>query len=867
MIDWIQQLVLSGLMSLTALFGGGDSFGAQPAFTAFQGGTGTSSPSGILYGDETIRLKTVTIGDNLTFADGTLSATGGSSFGYPFPLNATSTRLTFEDGIALSTNEALYLQGAGDENWRIFGDTSNNINFFMSGSPGGRYFNFGNNDSGGNVFIIEGLTGSTTIKGLLSAQGGATTTDLQVTSDLTFGGVTGDGWSDFCESITGSADLCDGDDASGDSGNAFDYLFPSNATTTQLAFSAGLTSFGSKIASTTAVVCKQSAACDYTSVQAAIDAGNTSLYLRNGVYSEQVTLANAKTTIIGESLGAIIQCNGLTQSPCIDINAKDEPHFSNFAIRETNATANGVGIDFGDSAIGKYENLRISNFATSTQAVDSVSNTFYNVFDKITYFNPKVCIDLGGSQANNNTFSNSRCRPMVLAGSYGAFLTDARGTTLQSMNFEATSTTHTTGIYIGPTSRETTIVNPWIEANAVGINITAGANRTTLIGGSITSNGTDITDNGTQSVFLNTSDTGVLVNHFGHASTTALSVSGLTASRPVFTDPASGLSSSGTVGAIEAAVGSQNILLETEIDGCSELAALLDGETGSCNGTSGPVFPNAPTFSGSVTMPYASTTAISIGSDFISDLSTGLSISAAGAVTVDTSGTWSGNAVTATALAGNGANCAANQYPLGVDASGAVESCTADANTTYTAGDNLTLTGTDIDLDATLAGLTGITSTGNLDFGGASFLEIPNGTGPTADDPGELAHDTSGNQLILDDFVVGSAVEKIWSVTVASTSPAFNSGGLLPIPLHLDGYTITALRCYVVGGTSKVVAVEDASANSSEDITCATTATSDDGSITNATYTAAELANIDFGATSGTVDYVTISAFGTITRE
>lgn len=36
-----------------------------------------------------------------------------------------------------------------------------------------------------------------------------------------------------------------------------------------------------------------------------------------------------------------------------------------------------------------------------------------------------------------------------------------------------------------------------------------------------------------------------------------------------------------------------------------------------------------------------------------------------------------GNVATATALAANGANCAAGQYPLGVDASGAVEGCTA----------------------------------------------------------------------------------------------------------------------------------------------------------------------------------------------
>ena len=47
----------------------------------------------------------------------------------------------------------------------------------------------------------------------------------------------------------------------------------------------------------------------------------------------------------------------------------------------------------------------------------------------------------------------------------------------------------------------------------------------------------------------------------------------------------------------------------------------------------------------------------------------------------------SGNSATATALAANGANCAADHYALGVDASGAVESCTADANTTYASSD------------------------------------------------------------------------------------------------------------------------------------------------------------------------------------
>lgn len=82
--------------------------------------------------------------------------------------------------------------------------------------------------------------------------------------------------------------------------------------------------------------------------------------------------------------------------------------------------------------------------------------------------------------------------------------------------------------------------------------------------------------------------------------------------------------------------------------------------------------------------------------------------------------TISGNAGTATALAANGGNCTSGQAPLGVDASGAVESCfdvwteaentsaaylssvDISANTNLTAGRSLTLTGDDVLADAEL---------------------------------------------------------------------------------------------------------------------------------------------------------------------
>ena len=78
-------------------------------------------------------------------------------------------------------------------------------------------------------------------------------------------------------------------------------------------------------------------------------------------------------------------------------------------------------------------------------------------------------------------------------------------------------------------------------------------------------------------------------------------------------------------------------------------------------------------------------------------------------LTLDTSGTWTGNAGTASALAANAANCTAGSAAGGVTAAGAAEDCTdywteaentaADYEQALTAGDALTRTGDDFDFD------------------------------------------------------------------------------------------------------------------------------------------------------------------------
>ena len=192
-----------------------------------------------------------------------------------------------------------------------------------------------------------------------------------------------------------------------------------------------------------------------------------------------------------------------------------------------------------------------------------------------------------------------------------------------------------------------------------------------------------------------------------------------------------------------------------------------------------------------------------------------------------------------------------------------------DTNTTYLGGTNLTLTDTTFAVDDVFVLHAGDICTGVHDYGGATSFEIPNASAGVVNAMGEITWDSTDSQLVIygtEERVIPTEV-KIWSVAIASTSPAFIDSGLFPVPPVADGFTITHIECRVYGGTNKVIAIEDASANSTENITCLATVTDDDGSITNPTYTASEISYIDFGATSGAVNYVMISVFGKYTRE
>jgi hypothetical protein len=174
-------------------------------------------------------------------------------------------------------------------------------------------------------------------------------------------------------------------------------------------------------------------------------------------------------------------------------------------------------------------------------------------------------------------------------------------------------------------------------------------------------------------------------------------------------------------------------------------------------------------------------------------------------------------------------------------------------------------------IEAAIDTLSNLTLTGTIDAGGATSFEIPNGTGPTVDTLGEIALDTTDNQFLVATGTSARAIPtitKLWGGTLASTSIDFASGGRIALPPHRDGVVITEVHCFVDGGTSKVINMDTMAGGAQLDsLTCATTLTSDTAQSANNSLSAGALMALEFGATTGTVDYVTFSVWGYIKPE
>lgn len=283
-----------------------------------------------------------------------------------------------------------------------------------------------------------------------------------------------------------------------------------NSTSTTASTFAGLVEVQNWTVSTTTMACAKG--CEFTSIQTALNAGWKNVRLKGETYSEQITIQNDNTTIMGDNMrGSTIQCNGSTQSPCVNFNGKNFVSIRDLSVSESGGVTEGIGIDVANVSHFDLENLSIGGFATGTRVHDSGNLTFYGKMENMRWFDNTSCLEVSGSLANNHNVEGGRCRPKSGEGGIGIALFDARGWTFKGTNVEPSNGTGIIGVRVGTTTREITFLNPWIEGSTgTGVEIMSGANRISFFGGTVTGWGTDISNNGTNTTLLGVNRTGSL---------------------------------------------------------------------------------------------------------------------------------------------------------------------------------------------------------------------------------------------------------------------------------------------------------------------------------------------------------------------
>ncbi len=173
---------------------------------------------------------------------------------------------------------------------------------------------------------------------------------------------------------------------------------------------------------------------------------------------------------------------------------------------------------------------------------------------------------------------------------------------------------------------------------------------------------------------------------------------------------------------------------------------------------------------------------------------------------------------------------------------------------------------------ADIAEADGDTFTGVHDFGGATSIEIVNGTAPTINAEGEVGHDTTADQLI---FGAGADVlDHRRSIAFTIETPV-DADNILLGKLQW-GITITDVHCIVDpadSAESVVIDIEERGATGDTPvsfdatITCDNDGAEDDGAISNATFDAGDWVSLDIGTVTGTVTQVSGAVYFTIIRE
>jgi hypothetical protein len=255
-----------------------------------------------------------------------------------------------------------------------------------------------------------------------------------------------------------------------------------------------------------------SGATDTANIQAALNKyPGQAVYLAPGTFGPiTATLTPAAPSasnlqgqaLIGANWGTVIQFDQSVTATLFAMPGTTQGKFdmSNFRIEQSGAADGGTAIN-----MAYFVNSLIENVSIDKGTGGKHCGTGINLNTIGTYYNElrgcRVSVDGAGCQgivmtnvANSNTAIDCKVNINTNGGTTAnGFYIDAHSCTLIHPDVEVGTGA---GVFLDTAAHATTIVNPYLEGNNVGLQVQAGVTCPVVVGGTIETNTTNILDNG-----------------------------------------------------------------------------------------------------------------------------------------------------------------------------------------------------------------------------------------------------------------------------------------------------------------------------------------------------------------------------------
>jgi hypothetical protein len=208
------------------------------------------------------------------------------------------------------------------------------------------------------------------------------------------------------------------------------------------------------------------------------------------------------TTIQGAGWGTVFQFNQAVLPTLIGTNGTTQfkCDIRNLRIENSGTADGGTAINMNYFIYSVIDNVSVdvgvNGFHCGTGVLCTGGSTFYNEIRS-----PRISVNGSGAQGiavTSGAYSNKVDHPRVVVGASGGtgssgIYVDAHSTTIVHPDVEAAPGN---GVFLDTLAHATTIINPFLEGNNVGLQISSGVYCPVIVGGTIEGNTTNLVDNG-----------------------------------------------------------------------------------------------------------------------------------------------------------------------------------------------------------------------------------------------------------------------------------------------------------------------------------------------------------------------------------